>query len=302
MNLESPHYCIHSAFGLRFRSQLEWLPIPRTEDSDFEVDVTCGSVPTQLEKPLEKNDRFEAQLDELLFKTKTIANFWVKAGHHIRFSPKPCIDNLRLCNLLFGAVAGGVLIQRKIVALHGCSIETPNGAVIICGNSGAGKSTLSTLLLKRGFRILDDNIAALDDRSDHYCVHPGLGFVRLTEGTLKLLKMNPPTLSFPSPVQPKYLHFLPSSGFCDQSCPLQHIYLLDRSNDTFLTPVVGPAKLDALCKFTYVTHMIAGLGQVEAYFSQWLKLANTVPISIIGQPSHLTTRSWADQIATLLTC
>ena len=62
-----------------------------------------------------------------------------------------------VANLLFAAVSGALLIQRGLLALHGCSIEAPGGAAIVCGAAGAGKSTLAGFLLRSRVRVLDDD-------------------------------------------------------------------------------------------------------------------------------------------------
>jgi hypothetical protein len=302
MDLKSPNYIIHRAFGLRYRSRLSWLPVPVVTDgsSDWDIAIALEPVPDRLSDPVVQTARFEVQPGQLLFKTRTIANFWVQEGKQISIAPKPEVEKLKLCNLLFGGVTGGLLIQRGTLALHGCSIETPGGAVIVCGNSGAGKSTLTALMLERGFRILDDNIAALTPDRDQWLVQPGLGFIRLTPETLKLLQIEPSGPSYPAPIRPKYLHFLSPSEFGDRPQPLRHIYVLDRTRERLVTPLEGKDKLDILRQFTYMTQMVSGLGQIENYFQQWLKLAKTISISAIGHPPADSIQSWGDRIAQLL--
>lgn len=302
MGLESPNYIIHQAFGLRFRSRMGWLPVPAVTDnsSDYDIAIALEPVPDRLSDPVTQTARFEVQPGQLLFKTRAIANFWAREGKQISIAPKPEVEELKLCNLLFGGVTGGLLIQRGTLALHGCSIATPTGAIIICGHSGAGKSTLTVLMLERGLRILDDNIAALIPDRDQFLVQPGLGFIRLTPETLKLLNISPSGPSYPAPINPKYLHFLPPSGFGDRPQPLQHIFILDRQIGKLVTPVEGGDKLAILRQFTYMTHMVSGLGQIENYFQQWLELANKIPISAIGHPREDSIQSWGDRIARLL--
>jgi hypothetical protein len=279
-----------------------WLPVPGVTDNspDYDIAIALEPVPDRLSHPISQTARFEARPGQLLFKTRTIADFWVQGGERISIAPKPEVENLRLCNLLFGGVTGGLLIQRGILALHGCSIATPKGAAIVCGHSGTGKSTLTALMLERGFRILDDNIAALKSDGDRFCVQPGLGFLRLTKETIELLQIAPSKLSYPAPFDPKYLHFLPLSGFCDRPQPLRHIFVLDRTKEKLVTPLTGKDKLDTLRQFTYMTQMLSGLGQIENHFRQWLELANVIPMSAIGYPSEDSTRSWGDRIDRLL--
>jgi hypothetical protein len=302
---------IHTAFGLRFRSRMEWLPLPRVEDlsSGFDVDVTIGSVPAGLGDEAFKTPRFEAQPGRLLFKTKTIADYLVEDGRTIRVDPKPDAEPLQLCNLLFGAVTGGLLIQRGTLALHGCSLETPAGAVIVCGGSGAGKSTLATLLLERGFRVLDDNIAALVERINenesvggggHFMVQPGVGYLRLTGDTLQMLTMKTEGPGYAAPFETKYLHFLGPREFCRDPRPLRHIFVLDRASDVLDVPLSGSDKLEVVRRYTFAGNQVPGLGQVVSHFQRWLQLAGSTPIHRLGGSSGDTVKLWADKIAGLI--
>jgi hypothetical protein len=292
---------VHSAFGLRFRSRLEWLPLPRVEGpaSAFDVDVAVASVPASLGDGAFKTPRFEAQPGRLLFKTKTIANYLVEDGSRISIDPKEDAEPLKLCNLLFGAVTGGLLIQRGTLALHGCSIETPAGAVIVCGGSGAGKSTLATLLLARGFRVLDDNVAALDVSRGECMVQAGLGYLRLTGDTLRIAKMKVQGPGFGAPFDTKYLHAMGPHEFCSAERPLRNIFVLDRTSDVLEQPVRGHDKLAIVRRYTFMGHMAPGLGQLSRHFRSWLTLADSTPVHMLGR-SPDSVESWADKIADVI--
>lgn len=300
--LETPAPCVHAAFGLRFRSHLDWLPLAQrlAADAPHDVDVTLGEVPAQLPAASTRTPRFDAEPGRLLFRTRLIADYLVEDGARVRLQPKEQVEPLKLCNLLFGGMSGALLIQRGTLALHGCSIATPGGAVVFCGDSGAGKSTLATALLQRGFRMLDDNIAALPRTDGEFMVQPGSGFLRLTADTLRLLGREAHSPGFGAPREPKYLHYPGVDGFCTQSRPLRHVFILDRSTPQLQRSVTGKDKLELLRRHTFMQPMVQGLGQMEGHFRLWLQLASSVPVSHAGQPPDMTLDEWADRIAALL--
>lgn len=299
MCFETSDPIVHAAFGLRFRSRMGWLPLRASEDTTepADVEITFGETTADV-SDLPSSTRFEASPGSLLFRTRTIADYRVADGKQIHILPKTGADELRLANLLFGGVTGGLLIQRGTLALHGCSIETPTGAVIICGDSGAGKSTLSALLLERGLRVLDDNIAALAWQAEDILVQPGLGYLRLTAATLDLLDKPANGPGFPAPHEMKYLHSLDQKGFCPVARPLRQIFVLDR-RQTILEQVLsrGPDKVDVARRYTFVRHMVQPLGQLAGHFQRWIALANRVPITLLGQPDSLEPGAWADRVA-----
>ena len=299
MTFETSAPIIHAAFGLRFRSRMGWLPLRISEKATdpADVEVTFGETTANVPE-LPASIRFEAGPGKLLFRTRTIADYQVDNGDRIHILPKAGADELRLANLLFGAVTGGLLIQRGTLALHGCSVETPAGAVIICGDSGAGKSTLSALLLERGLRILDDNIAALVWQGEDILVQPGLGYLRLTAESLALLGKPIEGSGFPAPYQMKYLHFLDQESFCPEARPLRRIVVLDRQQESLEHPIFrGADKLDVVRRFTFVRHMIQPLGQLESQFQRSIALTNRVPVSRLGQPASLDADTWAERVA-----
>ena len=53
---------------------------------------------------------------------------------------------------------GAILMQRKILPLHGSAIAIDGKAYAIVGDSGAGKSTLASAFLKRGYQLLSDDV------------------------------------------------------------------------------------------------------------------------------------------------
>ena len=65
-------------------------------------------------------------------------------------------DEIRL--YILGTCMGAILLQRKILPLHGSAIAIDGKAYAIVGDSGAGKSTLASAFLKRGYQLLSDDV------------------------------------------------------------------------------------------------------------------------------------------------
>ena len=281
---------------------MDWLPLNRLDDprSGFDVDVTLGTVPAGLGQEAFSCPRFEALPGRLLYRTRTIADYLIEEGCRISVHPKPDTEKLKLSNILFGAATGAILIQRGTLALHGCSVEIPSGAVIVCGDSGAGKSTLATLLLQRGLRVLDDNIAVLIPEEGGFHVQPGLGFLRLTRQTFDLLNEAPRGPGFHAPFETKYLHFLNRGEFCNEARLLRHLFVLDRKTPLFCRPLAGRDKFATARRYTFVGHMAPGLGRTEDLFRRWLELAARTPMSLLGLPPEDVLYSWADRVSSMI--
>ena len=56
---------------------------------------------------------------------------------------------------------GTILMQRKMLPLHGSAIEIDGKVYAIVGDSGAGKSTLASAFLKQGYKLVSDDVIAV---------------------------------------------------------------------------------------------------------------------------------------------
>ena len=99
--------------------------------------------------------------DEVMFNVPNIANFYIKDGKKIIVSPLDEIDEDVLRLYILGTCMGTILMQRKILPLHGSAIEIDGKVYAIVGDSGAGKSTLASAFLKQGYKLVSDDVIAV---------------------------------------------------------------------------------------------------------------------------------------------
>ena len=64
---------------------------------------------------------------------------------------------------------GALLMQRKILPLHGSAIAIDGKAYALIGDSGAGKSTLASAFLNKGYQLLSDDVIAVSLLNKKYC-------------------------------------------------------------------------------------------------------------------------------------
>jgi len=87
---------------------------------------------------------------------------------------------------LLGSVFGALMHQRGILPFHCNAVEIDGSAFLFCGDSGAGKSTLAAYFVERGFRLLSDDLCALQfDRDGRLRVSGGVERLRLWRDTLE---------------------------------------------------------------------------------------------------------------------
>ena len=164
----------HRLFGLAVASELP-LPLPPAAERPDAVEVVAGRVAPlgtvlwQAPPPVPFACRRDGTAIVLDWAT---ARFRVGAARVVIDAE----DDRAAVDLLIPAVWSVVLAARGFEALHGCAVERDGRAVAVLGASGTGKSTAALALLDRGWRVVTDDLLALDPAGRAI---PGPAFVRL---------------------------------------------------------------------------------------------------------------------------
>ncbi len=104
------------------------------------------------------NHYFVIKENDCLFKIPHTGLFLIKDGKEIFFTPLKGASDDHIRLYLLGTCMGAILLQRKILPLHGSAVVIDGKAYAIVGDSGAGKSTLASAFLKRGYSLLSDDV------------------------------------------------------------------------------------------------------------------------------------------------
>jgi hypothetical protein len=151
----------------------------------FGARVSVGPVPDSIDAPVIDLPGLTATVDEALVRVGGIGRFHVRGGRRVHIDPAPGVSPSTLETLLYGTVAGLVLVQRRRFALHASTVRIGDRLLAIAGASGAGKSTTVGLLAGRGHAIVSDEVTSLGPRRD-----PATGAVTVTArgsgGSLRL--------------------------------------------------------------------------------------------------------------------
>jgi hypothetical protein len=84
--------------------------------------------------------------------------------------------------VLLSRVLPVVAIARGYEALHAAAVQTPVGVVAVTGASGAGKSTLAAELVRRGHRLVGDDVLVVGRAADRIVGFPGGSHLSLERG------------------------------------------------------------------------------------------------------------------------
>jgi hypothetical protein len=280
------------AHGLPIQSglALPGLAVPEGHDSP-QVRIQVGDVAPELAGRTARGALFETARGRFLLRLEGIARYLVTDGDRIVIDPAPEIDEDSVRVFLLGSVFGALLHQRGLLPLHASAIETPRGAVLFAGYSGTGKSTLAGAFYRRGYRVLADEICALDrDR-----VRPAVPLLTLWPDTMEELglwsdavrQVRPNIRKFHVPVEPWISH---------APLPVHAIYVLSMTNrpDFAVSRLSGVEKLQPLIDYTFRRQFISGMESGTGYMSRITDAAGVIPISRLVRSRGRSLKETAD--------
>src|SRR5690625_2743072 len=96
-----------------------------------------------------------------------VGNNKIENGKSISVSPFEGSDDGQIRLNILGTCMGVILMQKKILPIHGSCIAIKGKAYEIVGDSGAGKSTLASTFINQGFQLLTDDVIAVKLSEDN---------------------------------------------------------------------------------------------------------------------------------------
>ena len=276
---------IYKAYGLLFSSELL---IPELVEAQGTPDavIKMGVVPDSLLNPVGVGARFQATPQEFLLRLNSVAGFYVTGGNEITVEPWGVDNDLEIRLFLLGSVFGALLQQRGYLVLHGSSIEINGQGVIFTGVSGIGKSTLAAAFENKGYKVLTDDVCAINiDQDGVPYILPGFPSLKLWKDAAARMGADVTGLAPVISNRDKFRIDIETS-FYDQPIRLQNIFVLgtNDTSDIKLAEVAGMGKLESVIKNTYRYRFLKGQGVRQLHFKQCTCVANKAAIYNVFRP------------------
>ena len=121
------------------------------------------------------------------------------------------------------------LLRMGDEPLHATVIESRGQAIGFLGESGAGKSTLASYFLRKGSRLITDDLLRVTFRDQLVIAHPGPQRIKLLPESAAKFMQGATYTAFMNPFTAKQLIVPESAQRMERGVPLRALYLLEGS-------------------------------------------------------------------------
>lgn len=274
----------YQAFGLAISSEMpiqELMPISNNQKVDVVIEK-ADLYPIWVEQFVE-GDFYKIKRNQLMLHVPKVAIFCIENGN------ESSEDEIRL--YLLGTCMGALLMQRKVLPLHGSAIVIEGKAYAILGDRGAGKSTLAKAFLNKGYKLLTDDVIAVtfSDQQEPLVV-PSYPQQKLWMESLNKFQLESSHLKPLIDRESKFA--VPAvAEFIKEKLPLAGMYeLFITENDAIsITQVTNMDRFHTVFNQTFRNILLEEFGLMEWHFETSVKLVTKVPIYKIQRPSTVFT-------------
>jgi len=279
-------FFFYRLYGLCIASELACPGLPQ------EISTESCDVLIRYEKvnPTDPRDGFHVENPQnITFHVKGIGSYRIACGNSIIIEKESQTQDSFIRIFLLGSAMGALLHQRGMLPLHGNGIVHGGGCIAVLGHSGRGKSTLAAAFKGRGYKLLSDDICALNVRLDEApIVYPGIPRINLWHDAItkvgadksRMEQIHPGEAKFSLPVDVEY---------CDAPMPLKHVYILETYDERKIVIEQLPPlkKMQLLRMHTYRKGIVTKMGAGKLHFKMCADVAQQVRIARIHRPANV---------------
>lgn len=279
----------YKAFGLNILSDVQ-LPELFKPDQEERVDIVIESSDlTELWYDLSgSQQKILTKKNLFMFQFPNVATYVVQDGKKIIVSSMGGADEDQVRLYILGTCMGALLMQRKILPLHGSAVAINGKAYAFVGEQGAGKSTLAAAFLERGYKLLSDDVIGVSLNEEGIPqVTPSYPQQKLWEDCLGHFDME---TSHYRPLFERETKFsVPvHDQFLDKPLPLEGVFELVKkgncSGKVELHPIQKLERLHTLFNHTYRNYLIQRFGLMEWHFQFLTRFVNKIDLAQLQRP------------------
>ena len=286
--IETEKKVIYKAFGFSLESEIALPELPPVTGNveSIDIEIVIDDLSKLWLELSDKENAFVIKGNFVMFQVPNIATFSIQEGKKISVSPIKEDDEDVIRLYILGTCMGAILMQRRILPLHGSAVVINGKAYGFMGNSGAGKSTTASAFLNHGHKLLSDDVIAvsLSHEGDIPYVTPSYPQQKLWQDSITKLGME-------NKYRPIYgredKYCIPVAlNYLNDPIPLAGVFEIVKTEEE----QIGIRKIDNLERFytlyynTYQNCFIQNLGLMDWHFNTTAKIVDKIDIYQIHRP------------------
>jgi hypothetical protein len=291
--IETLNKVVYKAFGFSIISEIDLPEVPQINDkvNSIDIEIMIKDLTSSWKELSDPKNAFVIKENLVMFEVPNVAIFSVEEGKRIFVSPLKQNEEDQIRLYLLGTCMGAILMQRRILPLHGSAVAINGKAYAFMGNSGAGKSTLASALINQGFPLLSDDVISVSFSNDNDpIVTPSYPHQKLWNDSLQKLGMEGKDFR---PIYGRENKFsIPvSSSYYAEPIPLGGIFELFKTEEQEIEirPINNLERFYTLYYNTYQNCFLPNLGLMDWHFQTTSKLIENIGIYRIKRPVSGTT-------------
>jgi hypothetical protein len=294
----------YNAFGLNIKSEI---PLPELSQlytgEPPEVEILIANLDLEFGDKAYQQGRIIVDGQKVMFQVSAAATFKIECGQRIIVSPTLNADHNKIRLYILGTCMGILLMQRKMLALHGSAVAIGGKAYAFVGDSGAGKSTLASAFMKNGYKLLtDDVIPVTIKENDPPVIYPTYPQQKLWEESLQYFDMD--SRNYNQLFERENKFAIPiHSHYHDSPMVLGGLFEIAKKkrNNIIINPINRLERFRTLYNQTFRKSLIPRLGLAEWHFLESAKLIKNIKMYHIERPIEtFTANDLVDKILTII--
>lgn len=282
----------YEVYGLKVASEIELkelITVDEIEEDEIDVQVYLDKAPNYIKEKIKSGIEQEYEKGYMWFKGGRDGIFIVKDGNTICIETLENYDLAMLKIYIMGIAFSMLMIQREKVSIHGGAVDLMGKGILIVGDSGAGKSTLTMALREKGYKLLSDDMSAIDNTENgNILINPSFPMQRIGTDVIEKFGYNKEKYNKIYLTREKYLVSV-NNSFQHESKPLKVFFHLSEGNVNEVTvkEVKGSEKLKLVLNSIFRVSIFNQIGITKSYLNKCLSIAKEVPMYKIVRPSNI---------------
>lgn len=272
-----PQIRYYKAFGLTISSCFPIPQVPEIPPCRCDVQVVqadLSDLPPERRKTVTENGVY--------FLAKGQGTFYITNGNLIQVDPDPMHSVSHLAIFIMGSSMGAILHQRGLLPLHGSCVTDGRRSILLTGESGAGKSTLAAEFLRRGWKLITDDVTCVTGFEGIPMVRSSYPSQKLWQDALDRYELQEDHIhSLYSREDREKFGVDVSEHFFEGDAPLSLVVrLVNGPIRCTLSPLEGMVKVDQLLRNTYRSQIIEQRN-LQRHFQRCVILSTKIPMAVV---------------------